>query len=110
GSAKPAALGLVLCAGEGGVALFGLAALGRDLLVRTGFKGDARWVVRHLSFGWHALPGNLITELNTRIDVLVLAVFVSDRIVGVYSFVAMLAEGVFQIGVVVRAVVNRRLV
>ena len=110
GSAKPAALGLVLCAGEVGVALFGFAALGRDLLVRTGFKGDERWFVRHLAFGWHALPGNLITELNTRIDVLVLAVFVSDRIVGVYSFVAMLAEGVFQIGVVVRAVVNRRLV
>jgi O-antigen/teichoic acid export membrane protein len=36
-------------------------------------------------------------QLNTRVDVLILGYFLSDRLVGIYSFAAILAEGIYQL-------------
>lgn len=56
-----------------------------------------RWFKIHLFFGGKSLVGGSISDLNTRVDVLMLGAFLSDKLVGVYSLAAMLAEGIDQI-------------
>lgn len=109
GQASSMQMGQLLLSGEVITLAIGMALL-RGIW-RDTWSVDCRvWMGRHAVFGLKAMPSNLIVDLNTRIDVLVLAYFASDGLVGVYSFVAMLAEGVFQIGVIIRTVVSRRLV
>lgn len=56
----------------------------------------------HFSYGIRGMMSGVLTELNTRIDVLMLGLFLSDRAVGLYSFAAVLAEGFAQIPIAVR--------
>jgi len=64
------------------------------------------WVKRHLAFGVWSLPSGAMAELNTRVDVLMLGYFCSDRLVGIYSMAAMIVEGLAQIPVAFRDNVN----
>ena len=57
-------------------------------------------------FGLQAMPIGLIAEINTRIDILCLNLFLSDSIVGLYSFALLFAEGIYQIYIVIRQVIN----
>lgn len=59
-------------------------------------------------FAWRAFPAGLIAEANSRIDVLLLGMLASDRVVGLYSFAAMYAEGLAQLPSVIRNAVNAR--
>ncbi len=59
------------------------------------------WTVCHVEFGTKSFLSGMLLELNSRVDVLMLGYFSTDTVVGVYSFSAILAEGVFQILVVV---------
>lgn len=68
------------------------------------------WIRRCLHFGVRALPSNAVTEINTRVDVLILGAFATDAAVGIYSFAALMAEGLLQIGVFLRVIVNNRVV
>ena len=56
----------------------------------------------HLSFGLRGFFSGVLLRLNTRIDVLILGLFASDALVGVYSFSAMLAEGFGEIPTALR--------
>ncbi|MEK9752957.1 MAG: oligosaccharide flippase family protein [Rhodospirillaceae bacterium] len=69
-----------------------------------------QWIGRHLDFGTRALPNGFLAESYIRVDVLMLALFVDDAAVGVYSFAAMFIEGLYQVPTVVRTVVNPMLV
>jgi len=60
-------------------------------------KPDQQWIRNHASFAWKAFPGGLLTDLNTRVDVLMLGLFLQDASVGIYSFAAMFVEGFLQI-------------
>ncbi len=60
------------------------------------------WVRRHGDFGVRSFGSGALTELNTRIDALMLGVFLSDALVGIYSFVAVLVEGFGQVAIVLR--------
>jgi O-antigen/teichoic acid export membrane protein len=64
------------------------------------------WVKKHFRFGLAALGGNIFSEFNPRVDVIILGIFASDSIVGIYSFAAMLVEGFNQLPAVIRANVN----
>jgi O-antigen/teichoic acid export membrane protein len=44
----------------------------------------------------------MLSELNTRVDVLILGYFARDAVVGAYSFAAILAEGLYQLLIVLR--------
>ncbi len=57
-------------------------------------------------FGNRALAGNLLLDVNTRVDVFMLGVFASDALVGLYSFAATVAEGVLQLPVLFRNNIN----
>jgi O-antigen/teichoic acid export membrane protein len=61
-----------------------------------------QWMKRHLSFGLRSMVGGISADLNTRIDVIILGYFSSDRIVGIYSFAATIVEGVAQIPYVLK--------
>jgi O-antigen/teichoic acid export membrane protein len=47
----------------------------------------------HIAFGRKSMIGNLIMDVNTKVDIFILGVFHGDAIVGVYSFAATIAEG-----------------
>lgn len=60
------------------------------------------WFREHLSFGSRGFLSGALIEANSRVDVLVLGLFRDDRVVGIYSFAAILAEGFAQLAYVVR--------
>lgn len=73
----------------------------------------SRWTARavrhageHLRFGVLGVGSNLLTEINIRIDIVVLALFVDDRLIGVYTLAAVLAEAVLQLPTVHRTVLG----
>lgn len=56
----------------------------------------------HFSFSIRSFLSGILTEFNTRVDVLLLGYFLSDAYVGLYTFVAFIIEGVGQIAYAVR--------
>jgi O-antigen/teichoic acid export membrane protein len=74
----------------------------RRIFPGLGIMGTRTWASRHVVFGLHSLPGGLATELNTRVDVLVLGLFVPQASIGLYSFAAFFVEGLLQFPVVAR--------
>ncbi len=105
----PALFGLAFSAGE--------LALSLPLTWYVWPKGDGGeddgslrlWLRRHYGFGLRALSHGLLSEAYIRIDVLMLGFFAGDAEVGVYSFAALFIEGLFQVAVVIRTVINPRL-
>ncbi len=86
-----------------GVLLIALAAyLERRVLPIRWRSVERPWLRRHLAFGWKSFLSGTLSELNTRVDVLTLGLFLSDRVVGIYSFAAIFAEGLNQLPYVVR--------
>lgn len=69
-----------------------------------------RWVKEHLSFGGRSLFAGMFSEMNARIDILLLGAFLSDQQVGIYSFAAMLADGIYHLLAMVRVNFNPLLV
>lgn len=71
---------------------------------------DPAWTRRHFSFGGRSLLAGMFVELNSRIDVMMIGLFLPDRTVGIYSFAAMLVDGMYQMLGVVRTTFNPVLV
>lgn len=69
-----------------------------------------RWMKRHLVFGSKGVMAGIFLDLNTRLDVLVLGMMLSPREVGIYSFAAMLVDGVQHILAIIRVNFNPILV
>jgi O-antigen/teichoic acid export membrane protein len=69
-----------------------------------------KWILRHLHFGVRSSIHSIVAEAFIRVDVLMLGVFMSDRAVGIYSFAAFFAEGIYQLPIVVRNMNNPILV
>jgi O-antigen/teichoic acid export membrane protein len=86
------------------VTLIGALVAIADLLRRPAFTDLRRRVRDHLDYGLRGFLSGVLADLNTRIDVLMLGYFVSDAVVGVFSFGAILAEGIFQLLTVLRTV------
>ena len=60
------------------------------------------WILEHISFGLRGFMSGALSELNTRVDVLTIGYFLSDSMVGIYSFAAIIAEGIAQVSIVLR--------
>jgi len=60
------------------------------------------WFARHISFGTRGFMSGALVELNTRVDVLMLGIFMSDAFVGIYSFASTFAEGFAMLNSVLR--------
>ncbi|MBK7112350.1 MAG: polysaccharide biosynthesis C-terminal domain-containing protein [Flavobacteriales bacterium] len=57
-------------------------------------------------YGNKAMAGNLLLDVNTRVDVFMLGIYMNDAMVGLYSFAATIAEGVLQLPVIFRNNIN----
>jgi O-antigen/teichoic acid export membrane protein len=68
------------------------------------------WMLKHFHFGSKVVTHGLLTEAFIRIDIIMLGIFLSDKMVGIYSFAAFFIEGIYQIPVVVRNLNNPILV
>jgi O-antigen/teichoic acid export membrane protein len=101
-------IGAVLTIAEG-ILLAVTLPIVRPTWTSSGWPRLRYWWDEHLRFGIWGTTGGILGELNTRIDVLFIGWFMSDRAVGLYGFAAMLAEGLYQVPVVVRQVYNPRL-
>jgi len=55
------------------------------------------WTPRVCGYGLRASAVGVVSEFNTRVDILILGCFVSNAAVGLYSFAALLAEGLAQL-------------
>ena len=87
--------------------LFLVLALEVWLQVRGAPNGAWRpWVGRHLAYGLRSVGSGVLLELNARVDVLMIGCFLSDTHVGIYTFAAMIAEGVYQLLVVLQNLYN----
>ena len=83
-------------------------------LIHTGpvstWTPSRQWVCTHFRFGTKGLLSGMFTEVNSRIDVLLIGLFLSDRATGIYSFAAMLVDGLYQVLAMVRINFNPMLV
>ena len=71
-------------------------------MFRIRFPNAKSFFLEHLNYSVRGFFSGVMVELNTRLDVLILGYFVSDYSVGVYSFVAALAEGFSQFSYALR--------
>lgn len=100
---------LAFIAAEAATAAGALAYLGRRGLARH-LAWDAAWFDRHVRFGVKGLAAGMFAEFNSRIDVLLIGVFLPDREVGIYSFAAMMVDGLYHVLAMVRLNFNPVLV
>jgi len=89
-----------------------LAAIWFILAKKIPFKAkfNNSWMVKHLRFGSKGLVAGMFGEINTRVDVLMLGVFLPDSMVGIYSFAAMIFDGLYHLLAMVRVNFNPYLV
>jgi O-antigen/teichoic acid export membrane protein len=64
------------------------------------------WIRTQYYFGNKALLGNFLLDVNTKVDVFILGIFLSDSLVGIYSFASTFAEGFMQLPVLLRNNIN----
>jgi O-antigen/teichoic acid export membrane protein len=89
------------------VGLFLVLALEVWLQVRGPLAAGWKELVRpHLVYGLRSVGSGVLLELNARVDVLMIGWFMSDRDVGVYTFAAMICEGIYQLLVVLQNLYN----
>ncbi len=70
------------------------------------FKRLLVWIKIQYKFGNKALLGNFLLDVNTKVDVFILGIFLSDSQVGIYSFASTFAEGFMQLPVLLRNNIN----
>ena len=66
----------------------------------------SEWIKKHIAFGIKSFLSGTMIELNSRVDVIMLGIFVSDAKVGIYSMASLLVEGFAQLAVVLRNNLN----
>lgn len=71
---------------------------------------STHWMKKHLAFGTKGVMAGIFLDLNTRLDVLLLGAMLSEAHVGIYSFAAMLVDGVQHILAIIRVNFNPILV
>jgi O-antigen/teichoic acid export membrane protein len=59
-----------------------------------------------LRFGSNAALGHIVLDINSKVDILVLGVFLTDKEVGIYSFSAFIVDGLIQLFFVFRTNIN----
>ena len=71
--------------------------------IHNGFR---KWLSENYRFGNKALLGNFLFDINTKVDVFMLGIFLTDSMVGIYSIAATIAEGFLQLPVLMRNNIN----
>jgi len=74
------------------------------------FRASIPWVRTHYAFGTKGLAAGMFAEVNSRIDVLMIGFLLDERATGIYSFAAMLVDGLYHVLAMVRINFNPMLV
>lgn len=90
---------------EGALLLVLLGELVATVRLARG-AGWVRWARRHLDFGARGVTATLAAEVNSKLDVWLLGIAVSNAQVGIYALASALFEGVMQLAVVLQNLVN----
>ena len=69
-------------------------------------KKHLEWIKIHLKYGFKCIVSGIFIELNTKVDVLMIGFFLSDDLVGIYSFAALFSEGFYQIIIILQNFYN----
>jgi len=64
------------------------------------------WFKRHVNFGARVFLSGTVTELNTRVDILMIGAFLGEVQAGIYSVAILIVEGLGQAAFVIRNNVN----
>ena len=67
------------------------------------------WIKKHISFGGQSFLGSFLMDVTSKTDILVLGLFVSDPLVGLYSFISFFMEGFNQIPMVLRSITSPKI-
>jgi O-antigen/teichoic acid export membrane protein len=65
-------------------------------------KEFSTWMREHVVYGAKSALSGVLLELNAKVDIWMIGMFLSDTAVGIYTFAAMVAEGVYQLLVVLQ--------
>ena len=82
------------------------------LLAKKKIKGNInkKWVRDIVLFGLKIFPSNMVTEMNSKIDVVCLGFLVKDTAqIGVYSFAILFTEGFYMLYFTIRKLVNPKI-
>lgn len=92
------------------VAAESLCAMGCLFLLRqqlrTNNNQQGNWLSKHYQFGIRSFTSGLSTETHTRVDILVLSAFVTNKELGIYTFITLLIDGLYQFIAVIRNIIN----
>jgi len=64
--------------------------------------GFSTWMREHVVYGAKSALSGVLLELNAKVDIWMIGMFLSDTAVGIYTFAAMVAEGVYELLVVLQ--------
>ncbi len=106
--AKGDGLAFVFTFSEGILFLVLAALVARQLRFPVGGAWKA-WLAPHLAYGAKSLASGMLLELNAKVDVWMIGVYLADKDVGVYAMAAMVAEGIYQVLVVLQNNCNPRI-
>lgn len=74
------------------------------------FNWKQKYVKEHIRFGIHILPANMVSELNTKVDIICLGYILNnDYLIGIYSFAILFVEGFYQLYLTVRRSINPKI-
>ena len=82
----------------------------KKLFMVNQWSFSVRWAKLHFSFGAKSLLAGMFVELNSRVDVLLIGMYLTESQVGIYSFLAMLVDGLYHVLAMVRINFNPVLV
>lgn len=112
-----------IAASTASIELSTLAFISAEIITTSGAAGviwwkrldgqrsfSKKWVSSHFAFGTKGLASGMFAEVNSRIDVLLIGIFLTDRATGIYSFAAMLVDGLYHVIAMVRINFNPVLV
>jgi len=71
---------------------------------------DYQWMKNHWFFGLNAFWFTILADVSSKMDVLLIAFFLNERSVGIYSFLAMLVDGLYHAIAMIRINFNPTLV
>ena len=69
-------------------------------------KNWKKWFQIHYKYGVKTIIGGFLIEVNTKIDILMLGMYMSDEKVGIYSISALCIEGYMQLYIVIQNLIN----
>ena len=78
-----------------------------NLLKFWAFRKDFfYWIKKHFLFGIKSIFNGVLVEINSRVDILMIGIYLSDNEVGIYSISALFAEGFLEIFIVIQNNIN----